>query len=82
MIDAKRYMIGNHYNRIQTNGAMVSSMCLDTIYGLKPGYFKVWPEIAQKVTREEVNAAAKKYLVLDKMVKIGVGPTGEPKAGR
>jgi zinc protease len=72
--DAKRYMIGSHYNRMQTNSSIASSMCLDTIYGLKPGFFKVWPELVQKVTREEVNAVAKKYLLLDRMVKIGVGP--------
>lgn len=81
--DAKRYMIGSHYNRIQTNGAIASSMCLDTIYGLKPGFFKVWPGLVQKVTREEINAVAKKYLRLDRMVKIGVGPgPGEAKGGK
>ena len=34
--DAKRYMIGNHYIQMQTNGAIISSMCLDTMYGLAP----------------------------------------------
>ena len=42
--DAKRCMIGSHYIRMQTNGAIASSMCLDAIYGLEPGFYKVWPE--------------------------------------
>lgn len=71
---AKRYMIGNHYIKMQTNASMASSMCLDAIYGLSPGYFKVWPGLAQKVTTDQVNEAARKYLLLERMVKIGVGP--------
>jgi zinc protease len=72
--DAKRYMIGNHYIRMQTNGPIASNMCLDTIYGLQPGFFKVWPEKVEKVSRDEVNAAANKYLLPDRMVKLRVGP--------
>jgi zinc protease len=71
---AKRYMIGNHYIRMQTNGAMASSMCLDAIYGLTPGFFKVWPKQAERVTKEQVDEAVRKYLILDRMVKIAVGP--------
>ncbi len=74
VVNAKRYMIGNHYIKMQTNGAIASSMCLDTIYGLHPNFFKVWPEQAEKVTRDQVNAAARTYLLMDRMVKIGVGP--------
>jgi zinc protease len=77
---AKRYMIGNHYIRMQTNGAIVSSMCLDTIYGLKPNFFKVWPEKARQVTKDQVNAVARKYLLLDRMVVVSLGP-GAGKAG-
>jgi len=72
--DAKRYMIGSHYIRMQTNGPIASNMCLDTIYGLQPGFFKVWPEKVEKVSRDEVNAAANKYLLPDRMVKLRVGP--------
>lgn len=71
---AKRYMIGNHYIRMQTNSAIASSMCLDTIYGLSPGFFKVWPERAEAVLKEEVDASARAYLVPDRMVRIEVGP--------
>ncbi|MGA3173433.1 MAG: pitrilysin family protein [Syntrophorhabdales bacterium] len=77
--DGKRYMVGNHYITMQTNGSIVSSMCLDTIYGLKPGFFKVWPERVERVPLLEVNEAARKYLVTDRMVKLRVGPAGEGK---
>lgn len=76
---AKRYMIGNHYIRMQTNGAIASSMCLDAIYGLSPGFFKTWPDLAEKVTRDEVNAVAREYLLPDRMVKVAVGPATEEK---
>ena len=74
---AKRYMIGNHYIRMQTNSAIASSMCLDTIYGLSPGFFKVWPERAEAVSKEEVDASARAYLLPDRMVRIEVGPKRE-----
>ena len=74
VMSAKRYTIGNHYIRMQTNGAIASNMCLDTIYGLSPNFFKVWPQKADKVTRSQVNAVARKYLLPDRMIKIGLGP--------
>lgn len=72
--DAKQYLIGNHYTRMQTNGAITYSMCLDTIYGLGPGQFKVWPKKIEAVTLEQVNEAARKSLLPDRMVKVTVGP--------
>ncbi|MBP1732554.1 MAG: peptidase domain protein, partial [Deltaproteobacteria bacterium] len=72
--NAKRYLVGTHRIRMQSNSAIASSMCLDTMYGLKPDFFKRWPERIEKVTRDEVNAAAKKYLLPEKMVEITVGP--------
>ncbi len=74
---AKRYMIGNHYIRMQTNSAIASSMCLDTIYGLSPGFFKVWPERAEAISKDEVDASARAYLLPDRMVRIEVGPERE-----
>ena len=72
--DAKRYMIGNHYIQMQTNGAIISSMCLDTMYGLAPGFFKVWPQRIEKVSLDEVNETAGRYLLPDRIVKVRVGP--------
>lgn len=72
--NAKRYLIGTHRIRMQSNSSIASSMCLDTMYGLKPDFFKRWPERIEKVTKDEVNAAAKKYLLPEKLVEITVGP--------
>jgi len=71
--DAKRYLIGTHYIRMQANSAKATSMCLDTIYRSEPGYFKVWPKHIEAIKKEDVNRAAKKYLLLDGMVDIEVG---------
>ncbi len=71
--DAKTYLIGTHYISMQANAPIAASMCLDTMYGLKPGYFKVWPEHIKAVKRDDVNRVAKKYLSLRKMVQVTVG---------
>ncbi|HEX2966313.1 MAG TPA: pitrilysin family protein [Syntrophorhabdaceae bacterium] len=71
--DGKKYLIGNHYIRMQSNGAIATSMCFDTIYGMKPGFFKEYPARIGKVTKEDVNRVARKYLLSDKMVELIVG---------
>jgi zinc protease len=71
--DGKNYLIGNHYIRTQSNGAIATGMCFDTMYGMKPGFFKEYPARIEKVTREEVNRVARKYLTLDTMVEMEVG---------
>ena len=71
--NAKNYLVGNHCISMQSNSSIVMSMCLDTMYGMKPDYFKVWPKHIEKVTRDDVNRVARKYLALDKMVFIKVG---------
>jgi zinc protease len=71
--NGKTYLLGNNYVRMQSNSAISTSMCLDTIYGLKPDYFKVWPKRIEAVTLKDVNKAARKYLSLEKMVVTSVG---------
>lgn len=71
--DAKNYLVGNHYISMQSNSAIAMSICIDTMYGMKPNYFKVWPKHIEKITRDDVNEAARKYLSLDKMVFVRVG---------
>jgi predicted Zn-dependent peptidase len=48
-------------------------MCFDTMYGMKPGFFKEYPTRIEKVTKEDVNRVARKYLTLDTMVEMAVG---------
>jgi len=71
--DGKNYLIGNHYIRMQSNGAIAASMCFDTLYGLNPDLFKTWPGLIEKVTKEDVDRVARKYLTLDSMVRLVVG---------
>jgi len=71
--NAKNHIIGTHYIRMQSNGPISSSMCLDVMYGLRPDHFKMWPKLIEKVTKDDVNKVAKKYLLLDKMVRVTVG---------
>jgi zinc protease len=71
--NAKNYLVGNHYISMQSNSAIATGMCLDTMYGLKPNYFKVWPKHIEKVTRDDVNRVARKFLALDKMVYVRIG---------
>ncbi|HNS15309.1 MAG TPA: insulinase family protein, partial [Syntrophorhabdaceae bacterium] len=71
--NGKNYLIGNHYIKMQSNGAITTAMCFDTIYGLKPNYFKIWPGLIEKVTKEDVDRAARRYLTFDRMVKVMIG---------
>jgi len=73
--NGKSYLIGNHYIKMQSNGAITTAMCFDTMYGLKPNYFKAWPGLIEKVTKEDVDRAAKKYLTFDRMVQVTIGKT-------
>jgi zinc protease len=75
--DGKNYLIGNHYISMQSNGAMTTSMCFDTMYGLPPNHFKLYPSYIEKITREDVNKAARKYFSFEKMVQISVGKVSE-----
>lgn len=71
--NAKNRLIGNKLITMQSNKNIATEMCLDTIYGLGPDYFKRWQKYIEQVTDVEVNNAAKKYIDLDKMVVIEVG---------
>ncbi len=71
--DGKNYLIGNHYIRMQSNGAIATSMCFDTLYGLDPDLFKTWPGQIEKVTKKDVDQVARKYLTPDSMVRLIVG---------
>jgi zinc protease len=71
--DGKSYLIGNHYISMQSNGAMTTSMCFDTMYGLPPNHFKLYPSYIEKITRQDVNRVARKYFSLEKMVQVSVG---------
>jgi len=63
---------------MQSNGAITTAMCFDTVYGLKPNYFKIWPGLIEKVTKEDVDRAARRYLTFDRMVQVMIGKPSNP----
>ncbi|MCX7965715.1 MAG: insulinase family protein, partial [Syntrophorhabdaceae bacterium] len=71
--NAKNRLIGNNLITMQSNINIATEMCLDTIYGLGPDYFKRWHKYIEQVTDRDVNDVAKKYIDLEKMVFIEVG---------
>jgi zinc protease len=71
--NGKSYLIGNHYIRMQSNSSIAASMCFDTMYGMKPGFFKEYPSRIEKVTKDDVNRIARKYLDLNKMEELSGG---------
>ena len=80
--DGKNYIIGNHYIRMQSNGAKASSMCFDCLYGLDPDLFKTFPNFVTKVTKEDVDRVARKYLNMDTMVEVRVGKMEQSKKSK
>ncbi|MGZ3513117.1 MAG: M16 family metallopeptidase [Thermodesulfobacteriota bacterium] len=59
---AKKYLIGNFEIGLQTNGAQANQMSLDELYGLGFDHYQRYPQEIEKVTKEDVDGVAKKYL--------------------
>jgi zinc protease len=59
---AKKYLIGNFEIGLQTNGAQANQMSLDELYGLGFDHYQRYPREIEKVTKEDVDRVAKKYL--------------------
>ena len=62
---AKKYLIGNFEIGLQTNGAQANQMSLDELYGLGFDHYQRYPQEIEKVTKEDVNRVAKKYINLE-----------------
>ncbi len=71
---AKRYLIGNFEIGLQTNSARANQMSLDELYGLGFDHFQRYPREIGKVTKEDVDRVAKKYLDLESYVLAIVRP--------
>jgi len=76
VVKGKNYLIGNHYIRMQANSGIATSMCFDVLYGLKSNSFKLYPAYIDGITPDNVNRAARKYLLPDVMVQMSVGNVG------
>ena len=62
---AKKYLIGNFEIGLQTNSAQANQMSLDELYGLGFDRYQRYPREIEKVTKEDVDRVAKKYLNLE-----------------
>ncbi len=62
---AKKYLIGNFEIGLQTNGAQANQMSIDELYGLGFDRYQRYPGEIERVTKEDVDRVAKKYLDLD-----------------
>jgi zinc protease len=76
---AKRYLIGNFEIGLQTNGAQASQISLDALYGLGFNHYERYAEEIRKVSKGDVNRAAKKYFTLDGYALAIVRPQKEKK---
>ncbi|MBI2370628.1 MAG: insulinase family protein [Deltaproteobacteria bacterium] len=74
---AKRSLVGAFEINLQRLGALASHLAFDERYGLGYDYFRRYPEQIMKVTAEDVQRVARKYLDLDRYVLAVVGPEGE-----
>jgi zinc protease len=62
---AKKYLIGNFEIGLQTNAAQANQMSLDELYGLGFDHDQRYPREIEKVTKQDVDRVAKRYLHLE-----------------
>jgi zinc protease len=61
----KKYLTGHFEIGLQTNSAQANQMSLDELYGFGFDHYQKYSREIQKVTKEEVNQAAKRHLDLE-----------------
>lgn len=71
---AKNYIIGNHEIDHQKNSSIALQLALNLIYGKHLGDYYDFQKHISKVSRQDVQRVAKKYLNLDRYVLGIVGP--------
>jgi zinc protease len=71
---AKDNIIGSTRLELATNAGFAGVLAEDAFYGLGLDYIDRLPAIIRGITRAQVNAAARRYLTLDRMALIVAGP--------
>ncbi len=71
---AKRYLAGSYDIELQRNSSQASTFSLNSLYGLGVKHHLEYPERIRAVTREDVLAAARRYLDLDSAVLSVIRP--------
>jgi zinc protease len=75
----KKYLIGNFEIGLQTNSAQANQMSLDELYGFGFDHYQKYSQEIQKVTKEDVNRAAKRHLDLEAYAIAIIRPPMEKK---
>ena len=70
---ARRYAVGTFSFVIATQAGLASTLSALAIAGIGPGYLQTYPAAIIRTTKEEVDAAANKYLAPTRMVTVVVG---------
>lgn len=76
LTNAKEGVLGSFEIALQNNGHLALSLALDELYGLGYDYQQKYVDGLMGVTALEVREAARKYLDMDKAVKVIVGSVG------
>lgn len=71
--NAKSYIIGSHPLKLSSNTGIARTLLANEYFELEDDYIEKYPDIIEKLTLDDVNYAAKKYLQPDKAVVIKVG---------
>ncbi len=74
LVRARRYLVGSHAIGLQRNAARAASIALDEAYGMGAANFSRYARQIEAVTREEILAAARAYIDLDRSVLAVVTP--------
>lgn len=75
LLEAKRYLIGNHRMDIQMITGLAKRAAIDELYGLGYDAWQSYEDRINAVTPAMVEAAAKQYLTMDRHVEITVSST-------
>jgi zinc protease len=74
LAETQGYIIGVFPYSLQTVGDITRRLETLTVYGLPDDYYEHYLERVEAVTREEIQAAARRHLDPERMVIVAVGP--------
>jgi zinc protease len=79
LADAKAYLTGSFPLKMDTSAKIAGMLVATELYGLGLDYPRKYPGLINKVTREQVREAARKYLRPDKMAIVVVADQNKAK---
>lgn len=71
--NAKRAIVGSFALSLEQPGALLQNVMTQKLYNLPADYWDTYPQKVSAITAADVQSAAKKYLVLEKLQVIAVG---------